>query len=48
MNKIRRIESITKSKLIDLKKEKNENSNKQDSKEFEKILKKELDRRRKK
>ena len=48
MNKIRRVNSITKSKLIDLKKENNENSNKQDSKEFEKILKKELDRRKKK
>ena len=46
MDKIRKIDSI--SGTMKLKKENNQNSNKQNSKEFEKILKKELDRKKKK
>ena len=43
MNKIRKIDSISKSIKIDLKQQRKEDSNKQESKEFEKILRKELD-----
>ena len=43
MNKIRKIDSISKSIKIDLKQQRKEDSNKQESKELEKILRKELD-----